>query len=445
MANTDIFRELESEVQSYARAFPTVFDRASGAEIFDIKGRRYIDFLAGAGSLNYGHNDRFCTQALLSYIEHGGIAHSLDLHTSSKGAFLEALKQNILQPRGLDYVVQFPGPTGANAVEAALKLARKVTGRTDIVCFTNAFHGVTLGALAATGASYFRDAAGVSLTGVTRMPYDGYLGADVDTLDYFEKTLHDPSSGIDDPAAVIVETVQGEGGLNVASRRWLERLAGICRDNDIILIVDDIQAGCGRTGTFFSFENYDFKPDMVLLSKSLSAYGLPMSVVLLDPGLDEWQPGEHNGTFRGNNHAFVTARAALENYWQDDSFGKKIQSKSKVLDSRLTSMVDRFPDHFDGVVGRGMMQGIACKNPDRAGAITSSAFASGLIVERSGAHDQVIKCMAPLTIDVALLFEGLDILESAIEQEFTRSKSKEPLRQSASVSSTATVSGSEIG
>merc|ERR1712108_49757 len=214
---------------------------------------------------------------------------------------------------------------------AAMKLARKVTGRNTIVSFTNGFHGVTWGSVAATGNSHHRGGAGVALGDISRMPFCGYHGRDADTIKVMDKLLSDPSSGIDLPAAMLVECVQGEGGLNVANSDWLRGLEKLCRKHDILLIVDDIQAGCGRTGTFFSFEPSGIKPDIVTLSKSLSGYGLPFAVVLLRPDLDVWEPGEHNGTFRGNNHAFITAAAALRHFWKDDSFANEVIEKAAIV------------------------------------------------------------------------------------------------------------------
>ncbi|PZN31480.1 MAG: diaminobutyrate--2-oxoglutarate transaminase, partial [Proteobacteria bacterium] len=350
----DTFARHESGVRSYARSFPAVFTRAQGVRIHDDQGNVYFDFLAGAGSLNYGHNHPQLRRALIDYIEQQGIAHSLDLHTAAKAEFLEKFSAHILRPRGLSYVAQFTGPTGANAVEAALKLARKYTGRHGVIAFTNGFHGVTLGALAMTGNAHHRGGAGLPLAGSMRMPYDGYLGEDVDTLEYLEKALSDASSGIDHPAAVIVETVQGEGGLNAARIEWLQGLEALCRRHDILLIVDDIQAGCGRTGTFFSFEPAGLKPDMVTLSKSLSGMGLPFALTLIRRDLDVWKPGEHNGTFRGNNHAFVTAAAAIEHFWSDDTFAAEVRRKAGVMSARLNEIAA----HHAGLVsvkGRGLM------------------------------------------------------------------------------------------
>jgi diaminobutyrate-2-oxoglutarate transaminase len=413
----EVFNDLESEVRSYARAFPCVFDRACGSELWDTSGRRYLDFLAGCGSLNYGHNHPVLKDALIEYIRRDAITAGLDMHTAAKQRFLEALRDIVLEPRGLDYVVQFTGPTGTNAVEAALKIARKITGRTNVICFTNSFHGVSMGALAATGNQHHRGASGVPLFGTTAMPYDSYFGDQVDTIEYLDRMLSDPSSGVDPPAAVIVETVQGEGGLRAASFEWLRRLRALCDDKKILLVVDDIQAGCGRTGTFFSFEGAGLKPDIVTLSKSLSGYGLPLAVVLIERSLDAWKPGEHNGTFRGNNHAFVTATAALEHHWRTPEFARDVRETGDYLGQKLQSLVNGFSPLLVEVRGRGMMRGIRCSDPVRAAAITATAFEQGLIIERSGPEDEVVKCLMPLTISRADLDEGLGILERACLKE----------------------------
>ena len=210
---------------------------------------------------------------MLEYIGNDGITHGLDMHTAAKQKFLETLNERIFKPRDLDYMVQFTGPTGTNAVEAAMKIARNVTGRHNIVAFTNGFHGVSLGAMAATGNSHHRDASGIPLSGVSHVPYAGYMGDDLDTVKLLESMLEDSSSGLDKPAAIMLETIQGEGGLNVASNEWLQAVEKLCRKHDILLIVDDIQAGCGRSGRFFSFEESGIKPDLVTLSKSLSGFG----------------------------------------------------------------------------------------------------------------------------------------------------------------------------
>ncbi len=411
--DTAIYDRRESAVQSYARSMPRQFSRAEGVWMHDDQGGRYLDFLSGCSTLNYGHNHPILKQALLDYIAANGIAHGLDLHTSAKRGFLSAFEELILEPRGLDYRAMFTGPTGTNAVEAAIKLARKVTGRELVIAFTNGFHGMTLGALACTGNAAKRGGAGVPLSHVAHEPYDGYYGPDVDTADLLEQRLADPSSGLDAPAAILVETVQGEGGLNAASPRWLRRISDIARSHGALLIVDDIQAGCGRTGGFFSFETMGFTPDIVTLAKSLSGMGLPFALTLLRPELDQWAPGEHNGTFRGNNHAFVTATAALRHFWSTDGFHHDIQRRSGLLEERLLRIA---AEHGFETRGRGMMRGINLGSGELAAAVTAACFEAGLIIETSGAHDEVIKVLAPLVIDDAVLALGLDILEAKIRE-----------------------------
>lgn len=410
-----VFDRRESEVRGYVRAFPTVFDRATGSTLIDADGREYLDFFAGAGVLNYGHNNPAFTRALIEYLERDGIIHGLDMATSAKRAFIEAFEQFVLQPRGLDHKLQFTGPTGANAVEAALKVARQATGRSTVVAFTNAFHGLSMGALAATGNSHYRSAAGVGLDDIARMPYDGYLGAEIDTLDLLEKQLDDPGSGLDLPAAVIVEAVQGEGGINVARVEWLQRLRAITEARGILLILDEIQAGVGRTGRFFAFEHAGIVPDIVTVSKSISGSGLPMSLVLLRPGVDVWKPGQHTGTFRGNNLAFVSARVALETYWADAAFAEAVVAKGDLLRAELEQIAAEHPAQGFVVRGRGLMMGIAC-DADRAlaGRVSKAAFERGLVIETSGAHDEVLKFLPALTITEDELRRGLAIVRESL-------------------------------
>ncbi|TIL44469.1 diaminobutyrate--2-oxoglutarate transaminase [Mesorhizobium sp.] len=410
-----IFERLESEVRGYVRSFPVLFDRGLGTTLIDADGREYLDFFAGAGALNYGHNNPVFKRPLLDYIEHNGIVHGLDLATSAKKAFIEAFERYILKPRDLTYKFQFTGPTGTNAVEAALKLARQVTGRPNIVAFTNAFHGVSAGSLSATGNKKYRSAAGYPLAHVTSLPYDGYLGPSVDTIDYFEKLLNDPSSGLDKPAAVILEAVQGEGGINPASFQWLQRLRELTYRHGILMILDDIQAGVGRTGRFFSFEAAEIVPDIVTLSKSLSAIGTPMSLVLLKPELDVWSPGAHSGTFRGNNLAFVSARVALETYWADSKFEEEIARKSAILAEELKSIASDFPNLGLSVRGRGLMYGLVSqKHHSLPVQISQEALRRGLVIETCGGRNEVLKFLVALTIAKADLRRGLSIVRDSI-------------------------------
>ncbi|SDD32685.1 diaminobutyrate-2-oxoglutarate transaminase [Paracoccus isoporae] len=411
-ADTTVFNRRESEARSYCRSFPTVFTKANGSIMTAEDGREYIDFLAGCSSLNYGHNDPDMKAALIEHVSNDGIAHGLDMFTTQKAAFLETFERLILKPRGMDYKVMMTGPTGTNAVEAAIKLARKVTERRNVIAFTNAFHGMTMGSLALTGNSGKREGAGGgSLADVTHMPFENAMGEN-DTLEYIEWALDNPSSGIDAPAAFIVEPVQGEGGLNAASKEWLQGIQRIARKHGALFIIDDIQAGIGRTGTYFSTEEYGLDPDMITQAKSFSGMGLPFAALLIKPEHDIWKPAEHNGTFRGNTHAFVTARVALEKFWADDAFSKEVQRKGEYLRERLQAMADLIPDAT--LKGRGMMRGIDVGSGELAGEICAKCFENGLIIETSGAHDEVVKVLAALTTPDEIFTKGLDILEAAL-------------------------------
>jgi len=417
----DTFERLESEVRIYCRTFPAVFTSARGARIAAEDGREYVDFWAGAGTLNYGHNNPRLKRRLVEYLEGDGLTHSLDLASTAKRELLERFERIVLAPRGLRYKVQFPGPTGTNAVEAALKLARKATGRQTVLYFTNGYHGLTLGALAVTGSSAKRAAAGVPLACTQPMPFEGFLAGGQDTIGYLRAFLEGPGSGLDRPAAAIVETVQAEGGVHVASTGWLRRLAGLLAEHGVLLIVDDIQVGCGRTGAFFSFEEAGIQPDLVCLSKAISGFGLPMSLVLIRPELDCWLPGEHTGTFRGHNLAFVTASEAL-GWWEDDGLSRAVRAKGERVRWRLRSIAERHPRLGLTVRGRGLIQGLvfpagreAIAGPSAAQRVSRLAFERGLIVETSGPRDEVVKVLPPLLIDDGDLETGLEILEQSVD------------------------------
>ncbi|SFS01524.1 diaminobutyrate aminotransferase apoenzyme [Agrococcus baldri] len=408
IGDTSAFERRESAVRSYARSWPAVFASASGAEQVSEQGETYLDFFAGAGALNYGHNHPMLQQVAIDYLASGAVVHSLDTHTPAKRAFLEAFERHILAPRGLEHRVLFPGPTGTNAVEAALKTARKATGRRDIVSFTNAFHGMTLGSLAVTGNAKKRAAAGVPLPFGVTAPYEE---PGMDAIAWLERVWSDSGSGIDLPAGVIVEPVQGEGGLRAASPEWLRRLADLCKRFDVVLILDEIQAGCGRTGTFFAFEEAGITPDIITLSKSLSGLGMPMALTLIRPDLDVWQPGEHNGTFRGFAPAFATATAAIETFWADGAFAESVQAKAALLDAGLQQIAE----HSGATLrGRGMLRGVRFEDPAVAGRAAAAAFERKLLVETSGSNDEVIKLMPPLTITDEQLQRGIALLDEAV-------------------------------
>ncbi|MFF7856959.1 diaminobutyrate--2-oxoglutarate transaminase [Streptomyces sp. NPDC007904] len=406
-----VFSTMESEVRSYSRAWPTVFTTGRGAVLHDEGGRSWIDFFAGAGALNYGHNHPELKAALLEYLSGDGVTHGLDMHTAAKHTFLERLRDVILAPRGLDYRVQFPGPGGTNAVEAALKLARKVTGRHTVLYFQRGFHGMTLGALAVTANAMKRAGAGVPLPHTVPLPYD-------DPADDEERAVarltHSLATATETgpPAAVVVETVQGEGGVNPARSGWLRALAGLTREHGALLVVDDIQMGCGRTGPFFSFEEAGVVPDIVCLSKSISGYGSPMALTLMRPEYDIWKPGEHNGTFRGYNPAFVTAARALELFWSDGSLQASTAAMGRTVHRALAGTARRHG--LPAPRGRGLAWGLPFDRPGAARAACDAAYRRGLLMETAGPDDEVAKILPPLTVAEEELRRGLGILDEAV-------------------------------
>ncbi len=407
----------ESQVRSYCRAFPCIFDKAKGSYVFSESGEKYIDFFDGAGALNYGHNNDYIKSRVIDYLNSDGIIHALDMFTAAKEGFLEEFQKSVLSGLG-DYKVQFCGPTGTNANEAALKLARKITKRSTVFAFTGSFHGMSLGSMSVTSNNEIRKSAGIPINNVVFMPYCTGSGYNFDTLDYMETVLNDDHSGVEKPAAVIFETVQAEGGINVADIEWLKRLEQICEHYGILTICDEIQVGCGRTGDFYSFERAGIHPDMISSSKSISGYGFPMSILLIKSEYDIWSPAEHNGTFRGNQISFIAAKAALE-------FREKYNLKNDVL--RKSELINQYLNKYIkplnpgiGIRGIGMIWGIDFSDIDSTGELThtiaSKCFENGLIIERAGRHDTVLKIMPALTIEDDVLKKGLDIIKSSIRE-----------------------------
>lgn len=409
-----VFDTVESEVRRYCRSWPTVFDRAVGSVLYDEDGRAYPDFFAGAGALNYGHNNPLLKRALIEYLSADGITHGLDMCTVAKRRFLETFVDLVLKPRNLDYKVQCPGPTGAHSVEAALMLARKVTGRQTVINFTNAFHGMTLGASAVSHNQAAIGSAAIARAHTRTVPYDDPFATAPPDFRSLERLLDDSGDGVRAPAAVIVEAVQGEGGMNVARSDWLRGLDELCKASGVLLIVDDVQMGCGRTGPFFSFEIAGIQPDIVCLSKSIGGYGLPMALTLLRPELDVWEPGEHSGTFRGNNAAFVTATAALEIYWADDALAERTLANGEEICRVFDAIVAAYPSLLLQARGRGLARALAFADGEAAGQVCLAAFERGLLIETSGPHGEVAKVMPPLTMTGEELERGLLLLDEAV-------------------------------
>lgn len=412
-SHEQFFSSHESQVRSYCRRVPALLKSAKGARIWDAGGVEYVDLLAGCGALNYGHNHPHLRSAAVEYLLADGIAAGLDFHTDAKLRFMTKFESAVLAPRGLRYRMQFPGPTGTNCVEAAIKLARRVTGSRTIVAFSNAFHGVSMGSLAATGSALCRRGGDGLLGGVHRLPFDGYCGTGKSDLLRFAHMALDPSGGIDPVAAILVETVQGEGGLNVASTDWLQTLSTIAKDLGALLIVDDIQVGCGRTGNFFSFERAGIVPDIVCLAKSIGGYGLPMSLLLMKPEHDLWDAGEHNGTFRGNSLAFVTAAASLD-LWTTD-FVTDMEKNAGILKAWCVATAKRHPGRLTPK-GIGMMRGLSFSDPNAANRAADVAASRRIIIECCGPRDEVLKVMAPLNIEAELFASALSRLGEVVDE-----------------------------
>lgn len=406
----NIFEEKESQVRSYCRKYPVVFKNAKNSYMYDVDGNEYIDFLAVAGSMNYGHNNPEIKSCILNYLKEDNIINALDMYTEAKSNFLKVFTKEILTPRKLDYKIMCCGSTGTNAVEAALKLARKNTGRTGCFAFSGAFHGMSLGSLSLTTDKTSRNGAGVSLNNVTFFPYDGSFNS----IEYIKSVLSDDHSGIEVPAAIILETVQAEGGVNVASKQWLQDIRKICDEYEILMIIDDIQVGNGRTGTYFSFERANIVPDIVVLSKSISGFGLPMSILLIKPEFDIFKPAEHNGTFRGNQLAFIGAVGGI-NYFNSHKLDLEVLRKGSIIEKFLKEEI--IPINSKLVVrGIGMIWGIDFSHIDSSLAlkIVHELFANKVIAEVAGREDSVLKIMPPLTIQDDILIKGLEIVKKSI-------------------------------
>ena len=413
--NTAIFESVESNVRSYCRSFPTVFTKAKGAVMTDENGKDYIDFFAGAGALNYGHNPDRMIQRAIEYLQNGGILHSMDMYTPAKREFLEYFQEKILAPRGLNYRIQFAGPTGTNAVEAAIKLARMNKGRENVFAFMGAFHGMTFGSLALTTDRCSRDAAGQSLPNVTHIPAP-YVFPELDTIAYMERLLTDDHSGVEKPAAIILETVQADGGIYVFDAQWLQDLRALCDRHDILLITDDVQVGNGRTGTFFSFERAGIVPDMVTLSKSIGGCGFPLSLVLFKPELDMWEPGQHTGTFRGNQLSLVAGKAGLE-IFVEENVEAETRRKAKIFEDFLRDEILPMDSRL-AYRGIGMIWGLDFSrfDKDMTKPLIAACFKNGLILERVGRDNNVLKLMPPVVIPDDQLIAGLNILKKSLAE-----------------------------
>ena len=413
--NTTIFENVESNVRSYCRSFPTVFVKAKGSVLIDENGREFVDFFAGSGALNFGHNPDVMNKRMIAYLQSDGVVHSMDMYTAPKRDFLTFFQENILAPRGLNYRIQFAGPTGTNAVEAAIKLARKVKQRENVFALMGAFHGMTLGSLALTTDRCSREGAGQCLSNVTHIPAPDMF-PELDTIAYIERLITDDHSGAEKPAAIIIETVQADGGINVFPVDWLRELRALCDRHDILLITDDIQVGCGRSGCFFSFERAGIIPDMVTISKSIGGCGMPLSMLLMKPELDIWEPGQHTGTFRGNQLSLIAGKAGLE-IFVEQKLDAEVRRKSALVEKFMKEEIASIDSRIQ-YRGIGLIWGVDFSKFDKdiTKLLVPACFKNGLIIERVGRNNNVMKVMPPLVIEDELLLKGLRILRDSIKE-----------------------------
>jgi diaminobutyrate-2-oxoglutarate transaminase len=406
------FDVLESNVRYYCRRWPAVFATASGSVITDEDGIEYLDFFAGAGALSYGHNNPLFVDVAIEHLRAGKLLHSLDTFTTEKRTFLETIQRNVLAPRQLDMVVQTVGPTGATAVEAALQLAQRVTGHRAVLGFEGGYHGMSYRAASISASMAGRETS-AHLKDFVALPFVTHVtDADIELL---ETTLRTPVNG-QPIGVVIIEPTQGEGGARAFDPVYLSAIRRITRELGILVIADDIQAGVGRTGPFFSFEGSQLDPDIICVSKSISGLGLPMAIILVRRSLDAWTPGEFTGTFRGNNLAFATSTTMLEHYWSDSTLEKNTEQLGHTVRTALEGMSEAFGAGQFNVRGNGLLCGLNVGDTELAAAISRNAFERRLIIETCGPGDTVLKLLTPLIIEPEQLDEGLRRLALAVEQ-----------------------------
>lgn len=415
----------ESGARVYPRHLPFAVADARGSYIRDLDGNVFIDFLAGAGVLSFGHNHPELVEAATRQMS--VFTHGLDMPSPAKDAFTEAQLSMLPEQMRENMKIHFCGPTGANAVDAAIKLAKTATGRGDVVAFRGGFHGTTHATTALTGNLSSKGAVTNGMPGVHFFPYPcGGVPDDVDPATWdatcaalLEEALTDPNGGIPTPAAVIMEMVQGEGGVNLATLRFAQRVRRLTRRLGIPLIVDEVQTGCGRTGTWFAFEQYDIEPDIIVASKALSGIGLPIAIIMYQHDLDIWSPGAHTGTFRGNQPAFAAGAKAVEMARRDDLLGN-VRARGEQVAQALAPLTTH--RGVREVRGKGLMWGVELDAPgdgrtagQLAREVQARALRAGLILELGGRGGRVVRILPPLNVTAEVMDIALAILARAIK------------------------------
>ena len=430
---TDRQNDFESSARSYPRKFPVALTKAKGSWVEDADGKRYLDFLCGAGTLALGHNDDEVNNAMIDLISSGAPLHTLDLTTPVKDRFVETIFSTLPEKLRSNAKIQFCSPSGTDATDAAIKLCKTATGRGTVMAFSGGYHGMGHGALALTGNHNAKNRVQNLMPGVQFMPYPysyrcpfglgGEAGAKAASA-YFERMLKDPESGVTRPAAVILEAIQGEGGVIPAPASFLQTVRRVTEELSIPLILDEIQCGMGRSGNVWAFEESGIVPDVILMSKAIGG-SQPMSVVVYNKDLDKWSAGAHAGTFRGNQLAMAAGTVVL-NRISDQNFLDEVRRKGNVIKEamlKLKSSVSIIGD----VRGRGLMLGVEfidpngnkdiMGNPEPSGEIAAEiqrrCFEKGLIMEKGGRNGSVMRCLCALTVSDSEISTMLDIFSSA--------------------------------
>ena len=426
--------ETESNARSYPRKFPFALKSAKGSWLVDVEGNKYLDFLCGAGTLALGHNDPEINQAFMDMISSDAVLHTLDITTPVKDEFVHTLF-NLLPTELKDNAkIQFCSPAGTDAVDAAIKLCKTATGRDGVIAFGGGYHGMGHGALSLTGNLGAKEKVNALMPNVTFFPYPysyrcpfglgGEEGAKAAAA-YFERVLKDPESGIKKPAAVILEPIQGEGGVIPAPVEFLQTVRRVTKELDIPMIVDEIQCGVGRSGKFFAFEYADIVPDVILTSKAIGGTQ-PLAVVIYNKNLDKWTPGAHAGTFRGNQLA-MRGGIVVMNRVSKPEFLKEVQEKGDYMRSRLEELQKKVSIIGD-IRGKGLMMGTEFIDPnspkDFLGAQTGSGeiaarvqklcFENKLVMEKGGRNGAVMRCLCALNVTKDEVEQMLSIFEKVV-------------------------------
>ncbi|MDD7424733.1 MAG: diaminobutyrate--2-oxoglutarate transaminase family protein [Candidatus Methanomethylophilaceae archaeon] len=428
--------EYESSARSYPRRFPIAIRSAKGSYLEDMDGNKYIDFLNGAGTLALGHNDDEINRAMIEHIQSGAPLHTLDLTTPIKDMFVETLFSILPKEMASRAKVQFCSPSGTDATDAAIKLCKTATGRSTVIAFSGGYHGMGHGAMALTGNCNAKNHVANVMPGVQFMPYPySYrcpmgIGGEAGTkacINYFERLLKDPESGVTKPAAVIIEPIQGEGGAIPAPVEFLQAVRRVTKELGIPLICDEIQCGMGRSGKVFAFEHAGIVPDVILISKAIGG-AQPMSVVVYDKDLDKWGPGAHAGTFRGNQLAMVCGTVIMKRISRPE-FLADVTRKGDMMMERIRKLQKEVRIIGD-VRGTGLMFGIEFIDPNGpldlmgvpepsgeiAAKVQRLCFENKFIMEKGGRNGSVMRCLCALNITDEDIDKAMSIFEKVVRQ-----------------------------